>query len=81
MTSAAAISGALRRAGFNPLGSGTPRSRQGIRVTGSSGRVRVVADLDSDRDAQAMATDARQALADAGYTVTGTDAHAFYVNR
>jgi hypothetical protein len=43
MTSAAAISGALRRAGFNPLGSGTPRSRQGIRVTGSSGRVRVVA--------------------------------------
>jgi hypothetical protein len=84
MTSAAAVSAALRRVGFNPLGSGTPRTREGIRVTGSSlERVRVVADLDSERAAVDLAIAARQALIGAGYSVdTSTgDPAAFYVTR
>jgi hypothetical protein len=83
MTSAAAVSAALRRVGFNPLGSGTPRTREGIRVTGSLERVRVVADLDSERAAVDLAIAARQALIGAGYSVdTSTgDPAAFYVTR
>lgn len=70
MTSAAAISGALRRLGFNPLGSGTSYDRQGLRVKGSSlGKVRVVADLDSDRQAHDLAVAARMALVGAGYAL------------
>lgn len=83
MTSAAAVSGALRRAGFNPLGSGSPRTREGIRVTGSRDRVRVVADLDSDNAAKRLAEDAAMALAAHGFNVdtsSGTPA-AFYVTR
>lgn len=66
-TTAAAVSAALRRTGFNPVGSGN--TREGLRVKGSGVQVYVVADLDSDRAAARMAQDARDALAEAGYVV------------
>jgi hypothetical protein len=80
-TSAAAVSAALRRAGFQPMGSASRTSREGLRVTSSgSHQVRVCADLNSEAAARRMAADARTALADGGYVVSGTDAHAFYVD-
>jgi hypothetical protein len=78
MTSASAVSGALRQAGFNPVGSGSRRA--GLKVRTSYKRVRVTADLDSDRAAADLAVDARQALVGAGYEVQSTEeANAFYV--
>lgn len=77
-TTAAAVSAALRRAGFNPLGSGTPTTREGIRVRGGR-EVYVVADLDSDRAAARMAQDAREALTEAGYATADAGDASFYV--
>lgn len=46
---AASVSALLRRGGLNPLGSGTPASREGIRVTGSTlGGAYIRVGLDSD---------------------------------
>ena len=76
---APAISRQLRLAGFNPV---STRNREGLRVTSSvwPGRVRVCADVDSDRAARDLAIAARQALKGAGYTVQTTDSPAaFYV--
>jgi hypothetical protein len=78
ITSAAAISRKLRAAGFNPLGSGSSRNRQGLRVSSSVAGVRVVADLDNQRAAADMAADAREALA-GSYDLTEVDGGAFYV--
>lgn len=64
---AASVSGALRRGGLNPLGSGTPRTREGIRVSGGLFGVRVTADLDNEGDARALALEAAQVLGAAGY--------------
>lgn len=83
-TSAAAVSAALRRAGFNPLGSGTSRMREGLRVSTSvwPGSVRVSADLDSENAAERMAAEAQTALAEAGYQVKPADSRSsFYVSR
>lgn len=73
MTSAAAISGRLRKAGFNPLGGGSSRDREGLRVSGSTTSVRVCADLDSPNAARRMAADAADALRGLGYTVEMTE--------
>jgi hypothetical protein len=78
------VSRALRSAGFNPLASGSPFTRQGLRVRQSgTGRVRVTADVDSPREARDLAIAARQALIGAGWTLdtnTGDEA-AFYVTK
>ena len=80
MMRAAAVSAALRRAGFAPMGSANRRSREGLRVTQSGNRVRVCADLNSDREAADLAVAARQALKAAGYVLSLTDnPAAFYV--
>jgi hypothetical protein len=64
---AASVSAALRRAGFNPTGD---RNREGLRVTQNfDGRVRVVADLDSRGASADLAADAAAALRDGGYDV------------
>ncbi len=79
MTTANAVSGALRRLGFNPVAT---RNREGIRVTGEPGRVRVVADLDAPVAALRLAAEAREALIDDGYDATPVnDDAAFYVER
>lgn len=67
-TTASAISAALRRGGLNPLGSGTSRNREGLRVTGNSRGVTVIADLDRQSEAARLSTEAEAALADR-YTV------------
>jgi hypothetical protein len=63
------------------MGSATRTTREGLRVTASTGsRVRVFADLNSERAARELATDAREALAAAGYRVEVTEnPAAFYV--
>lgn len=82
---ASAISAALRRGGFNPLGSGASRTREGLRVSGSlSGirslaKVRVCADLDSAGAARRMAQAALETLRELGYETTDLDSGAFYV--
>lgn len=63
------VSAKLRRAGFNPLGSGASRMRQGLRVRNSFNAVYVSADLDGERAAQRLAADAAEALRELGYTV------------
>jgi hypothetical protein len=74
------VSAALRRSGFNPLGAESSRNREGLRVANSYSKVRVVADLDSDREAADLAVAARQALIAAGFPVETTDnPAAFYV--
>jgi hypothetical protein len=79
-TNAAAVSATLRRAGFNPLGSGTPTTREGLRVKRSGDRVYVVADLDANGASRRMAQDARDAMTEAGYETEGTaTAASFYV--
>lgn len=67
MTSASAVSAALRRAGFSPLGSGTSRMREGIRVSSSLHAVTVTVDLDHSGKADRMAADVEEALTAAGY--------------
>ena len=69
-TSAAAVSAALRRGGLRPLGSGTSRMREGIRVSKFSvGAVRVGFDFDSDRLADRLCSDAFEILTTSGYQV------------
>ncbi len=64
--SAAVLSRVLRAGGLRPLPSGTPHSREGIRVSGDYVRIAV----DSDRLAASLADDARRILTGAGYNVT-----------
>jgi len=80
-TTAPAVSAVLRRLGFQPMGSASRTTREGLRVTESGNRVRVVADLNSDREAHDLAIAARQALIGAGYKVEVSDEAAFYVAR
>lgn len=70
-TSASAISALLRRHGLSPLGSGTPRWREGIRVTGNvTGGVTVSVDLDGASAAKRVADYIEMTLDQAGYAVT-----------
>jgi broad-specificity NMP kinase len=63
------VSAKLRDLGYNPVAA-SDRMRQGLRITGSSaGRVRVVADLDSDREALAMISEVHATLAGLGWNV------------
>jgi hypothetical protein len=79
MPTANTISRQLRALGFHPVAA-SDRNRQGLRVTNSgTGRVRVSADLDREREAQDLAVAARQALVGHGYSVEVTDPAAFYV--
>lgn len=79
---AASVSRTLRRLGFNPLGSGTPRKREGLRVTGTTtGRVWVTADLDSDRAACEMTMNVAKALAGAGYEVRNVENAVFVAGK
>jgi hypothetical protein len=78
MTTAASISRKLRSLGFNPVAA-SDRSRQGLRVTGGAGGVRVSADLDNPSEAQALGIAARQAIMGAGYHVRCTDNASFHV--
>jgi hypothetical protein len=70
MTSAAAVSRALSRAGLRPLPSGTSRTREGIRVTRAApGAAWVNVDMfDHPRDALYLAAEAAKALRAAGFT-------------
>lgn len=78
-TSAASVSALLRRNGFNPLGSGTPRSREGLRVSQSVTGVAVVADLDSEAAAASMSEEAELVMREAGYQVERFNDHIFRV--
>lgn len=68
---AAAVSRLLRTEVTRPLPSGTPRTREGVRVTGSVlGRVSVSFDYDDDHPSYHRVVDAaRDALTAAGYTI------------
>lgn len=78
---AASISRKLRALGFAPVAP-SDRMREGLKCRESAlDRVRVVADLDSERDAIALAREARLALIDAGYSVEHCSPAAFYVSR
>ena len=69
MTSAAAVSAALRRIGYSPVGSETYK-REGVRVKNSApGRVRVTADFDSDTRAYRTAAQIAEDLRAHGFTV------------
>lgn len=81
MTSAPAVSAALRRAGFAPVDS--DRRREGIRVTRGWSRqdsITVCVDIDNERLALALAQAVDEALCAAGYTVKRT-AHTMQVTR
>lgn len=79
---ASTVSSRLRKAGFNPLGSGSSRNREGVRVSQSMHRVYVVADLDNPSAAQRMAADVAEALTGYGYAVAVTgDRCAMYVDK
>jgi hypothetical protein len=79
MLAANVISRQLRSLGFNPVAA-SDRNRQGLRVTNSAtGRVRVTADLDLDREAADLAVAARQALVGLGYRVEVSEPNAFHV--
>ena len=69
---ASTVSRKLARAGLRPLPSGTPRSREGIRVSDSTYWVRVAIDIDSTRLAAEISAAVRSALLDAGYRVVAT---------
>jgi hypothetical protein len=79
---AASVSRHLRSLGFSPVAP-SDHNRQGLKVRASaSGRVRVVADLNSERAAQTLAMEARDALREAGYRFDDrgdTGEPAFYV--
>lgn len=64
---AATVSACLRRGGLNPLGSGTPADREGVRVKQSREQVRVVIDVDDPSRRAAIADDAASILSSAGY--------------
>jgi hypothetical protein len=72
---AASVSAALHRNGFHPLPSGTPFSREGLRVRQSLTEVHVNADLDDDAAALAMTADVSAVLTELGYTVRGAGSH------
>jgi hypothetical protein len=67
--SASSVSRDLAALGVRPLPSGTSRMREGVRVTGSLGTVRVSVDLDSENMARRRADDIEEALRGKGYTV------------
>jgi hypothetical protein len=75
---AQSISRFLRSVGFKPVAP-SDYSRQGLKVKRSLGHVRIVADVDSSREAHDLAVAARSALVGAGYVVSDTDCAAFYV--
>jgi hypothetical protein len=70
---AAAVSRLLRKAGLNPLSSGTPFHREGVRVTGSDYYTRIVVDIDSAGRAGRMADAIAEALTAAGRTFDRVD--------
>lgn len=83
---AAAVSRALRAGGLRPLPSGTPRSREGVRVSPSVFEtVSVVVSIDAPRQCARVAADVEEVLADAGYTVEtqarGDDSGGIYLYR
>ena len=63
------VSRALRRAGFRPLPSGTPRTREGLRVSRAATHVVVLVDLDSASAAARATDDVFDTLAAKGYVV------------
>lgn len=75
---ASSISRQLATLGLRPVAA-SDRSREGLRVTNATNRVRVSADLDRPAEARDLAIAARQALIGAGFRVETTDEVAFYV--
>lgn len=70
MTNAAAVSRAIRSAGFRPLPSGTPRHREGVRVEKSVlGSVNVTVDTGSSSRNDRLRYQIADALVLAGYEV------------
>lgn len=86
------VSRKLRQAGMRPLPSGTPRDREGVRVSGSSRRtglpsldaVSVVVSIDGPAHRARIAVDVVEVLTGAGYIVEetarqdGLDGHVIY---
>lgn len=60
------VSRLLRRGGLNPLGSGTSRMREGVRVTQSLGQVTVGVSIDSPRQEARVIQDVKDILTEAG---------------
>lgn len=66
---ASAVSRKLRAGGLRPLPSGTPRSREGVRVSQTPGHVSVLADVNAPSLAVVLADTAFAILAAANYRV------------
>lgn len=69
---AAVVSSTLRRAGIRPLPSGTPRGREGVRVSrgvGGATIAHVSVLIDSTRERKSLTDDVAAALTAAGYNV------------
>lgn len=64
---AASVSRTLRTGGLNPLGSGTSRMREGIRVKASLSYTLVSVDVDSSRQAERLIQDCIAILTNSGY--------------
>lgn len=63
---ASRVSRLLRQGGLNPLGSGTSRMREGVRVTQSLGQVTVGVSIDSPNQEGRVVQDVKDILTEAG---------------
>lgn len=64
----ATVSAFLRRAGLNPLPSGTPRTREGIRVSRALNGCTVIVDLDAPTAQHRLADEVEEVLTSHGYS-------------
>lgn len=83
MITAASVSARLRRYGVNPLGSGSSRGREGVRVSRTvfPGRVCVTADFDFETPAARMIDAIVERLELDGFTVERANVRTCYVTR
>lgn len=68
--SAQNVSRVLRLGGLNPLGSGTPYTREGIRVKRSGGNARVSIDVDRASERNPLVQQVQSILAENGFAFT-----------
>ena len=77
--SASSISRVLAQAGYRALGSGTPRSREGTRVSGGRDHVSVWVDFDNEAAAARRSEELEQVLAEKGYATRRAAPAGFWV--
>lgn len=77
---ASAVSRRIREDVMRPLPSGTPRGREGVRVSGHLQGASVAVDIDLPGKAARIADAITEALTAAGYTVTPNPMDALLLN-